>query len=396
MAVCLWLGLLLAPGLAGGANFQQDGKPGSNALQAPDAPLDPSKDAEIIARHPLNDLLIEDPLAPDATATLGEIAEGVREYQRRLTSLRNFWMHSEIVNVEQGVDSEYGHPIAGFGQIIARKEDAWLAMRTDWEDEIFVPYYAIWRDGISLSQEYRHFSIVRGPAARFSRAQYYTYLMGVDILREMPGSQQLSKEKLRHSFLDRDFLQKLDHYQVLPKQQQIDGAWCHVVQYPGFQTMWIDTNQGFVVRQLVYNWRVGGPCERVIQQRDFREIDEGLLFPFSIVEKLYAQPLSIERPYWNQITATLTIQIKDFRTSDLDPQLFNLPISEGTEVYDFVRKKQFVVAHQGEEPFYEAIQFARSVGGRSWTSIGLAIGALGGLILACMFARKAYLIRKHG
>lgn len=355
----------------------------------------PIADPEILARHPIHKLLAEVPDAPDAMYSLAEIAAAIAEYENRLANLPSFVIHSKSTGVVQGAPSEYGHPVAGFEQIIARHDGAWFAMSTQLLKEGFYPYRAWWRDGISLSQEYRHYSIVHGPGARFTSAQLYTYLMGLDILQTMPGSEQVSKEGLRHSLLAKDFHAKLEQYKVLPKQRQVDGAWCHVVHFPGFQTLWVDANMGFVIRRRVYNWHVNGGCERVVHQKGFKELEDGLYFPLKVVDDLYAQPLQIEKEFWNQITATTTSEILRIEVPVVDASIFEIPLTRGAEVHDFVRKRQFVIGDGNEEPFEEALEFSRRMGSRSWSQIGLVLGALSGLLLASVFVRKAILLRRQ-
>ncbi len=379
----------------------------SGAVQEPNVQAEPAQpnqqpdegvnqiptDEEIQARHPIHRLLVQDSEAPDATLTLEQLIAGVADYQQRLTTLPNFLIDSTVEKVEEGAPTRYGHPLSGFRWLIARRNsDTWLAKVWEPAGENFVPYSALWQEGMTLSQEMHHFSIVWGVGARFSNVQAYTMLMGIDIIRDMPGSDQLQREKSRHCMLQQDFIDLAERYVVLPKQQLVDGAWCHVVQSPGFHTMWIDSNLGFVIRQRVYDWHQDSSCERVVYQKDFQEVAPGLSFPFTIIDELYAQPLQIERPFWNEITATSTSRVINFQTAAISEEVFDLEIPVGVEVYDYVTEKQFVVSPADSPPFEDALDFSRRMGEKSWTTIGFGLGALGGLLIAFMLFRKSFAI----
>src|SRR5262249_60825206 len=38
-------------------------------------------------------------------------------------------------------------------------------------------------------------------------------------------------------------------YRVHPRQEQVAGAWCHVVEFPGVDKLWVDPAIGFSVRR---------------------------------------------------------------------------------------------------------------------------------------------------
>lgn len=353
---------------------------------------------EALARHPVNKLMQqarED--APKATLTLEELAAGLAKYEADFVSLRDFRLHTKTMKVEQGVNSKYGHPIEGFEQEIARKGGAWFARANEFYDrKEWITFRSIWRDGVSISEENSYYMISTGIAPRFVRADAYTQLMGVDLLREIPGSEDMAREKSRFSFLDRDFFAKLDQYHVLPAQEEVDGHWCHVVQDADLQTLWIDPARGFVMPLRVYNWPDTKACQRVVRQKDYAELAPGLLIPWTIEDDLYAQPIAIEQAFFNMVTAYTTSKVLETQCTPVDDALFTMPMHDGWEVHDFVQDRKYIVGRDQVEPFHDAIAFSRRASDRSvWKSIGLSLGIIGGLLLSAVFLSKIVTIRRE-
>jgi hypothetical protein len=77
------------------------------------------------------------------------------------------------------------------------------------------------------------------------------------------------------------------NYKVLRLQQLVDGVWCHVVECPGKDQIWLDPAAGFAMRHR--KCFSGDPpiLTQLIRARDFREIEAGVWLPFSFERVAY-------------------------------------------------------------------------------------------------------------
>jgi hypothetical protein len=80
------------------------------------------------------------------------------------------------------------------------------------------------------------------------------------------------------------------HCRVRPLQEQVDGAWCCVVERPGVDTLWLDPALGFMMRRR--EWLHG---HRVAPARDYelsgyRPMGPGIWLPWQVRRVSYKAP----------------------------------------------------------------------------------------------------------
>jgi hypothetical protein len=83
-------------------------------------------------------------------------------------------------------------------------------------------------------------------------------------------------------FLLRDVARAEDHSSVRPLQERVDGRWCHVLECPGHDRLWLDTERGFVLlarEMFIGRWRALG---QRIKLSGHREVAPGIWLPSSI------------------------------------------------------------------------------------------------------------------
>jgi hypothetical protein len=77
----------------------------------------------------------------------------------------------------------------------------------------------------------------------------------------------------------RDVAKAEDYSLVRPRQERVDGRWCHVLESPGKDRLWLDTERGFVplARELfVGKWRALG---QRFELGGHREVAPGIWLP---------------------------------------------------------------------------------------------------------------------
>jgi hypothetical protein len=114
-------------------------------------------------------------------------------------------------------------------------------------------------------------------------------------------------------------LLKLPTCRVRPAQERIDGRWCHVVDVPGLDTLWIDFDEGLLIRHDCY---VGDPPRLRARYRleEFREVAPGVKLPFKIVNEFEPD--------------TSEFKILRYRVNDLTDDMFRFTPGPGTLIVD--------------------------------------------------------------
>jgi hypothetical protein len=67
------------------------------------------------------------------------------------------------------------------------------------------------------------------------------------------------------------------HYNLRPALETVDGAYCHVLEWPGFDVLWIDADHSFVPRRREF--RLNGSLRSVTLNRDLQQQASGTWLP---------------------------------------------------------------------------------------------------------------------
>ncbi|MCX7700912.1 MAG: hypothetical protein N2039_08545, partial [Gemmataceae bacterium] len=80
-------------------------------------------------------------------------------------------------------------------------------------------------------------------------------------------------------------------YVVLPQQMVINGTWCHVIERPEIDRLWVqmDPDKVMIHRREGY-WPNSSLMRHRIEYRDFKLVSRGLWLPWTIEFTLFAPP----------------------------------------------------------------------------------------------------------
>jgi hypothetical protein len=119
---------------------------------------------------------------------------------------------------------------------------------------------------------------------------------------------------------------------VRPYQEQADGAWCHVVEVPGVDELWLDPAVGFALRRR--NWSGGEPGALFARYElsDYREAAPKVWMPWKIHRIVYdtRSPASGRRPVLVDALAT----VLSVKVNDVPAEVFQFTPPPGTLVQD--------------------------------------------------------------
>jgi hypothetical protein len=185
-----------------------------------------------------------------------------------------------------------------------------------------------------------------------------------------------------------DMVAAPDRLKLRPRQEQVDGHWCHVLEAPGVATYWVDTNAGFSVRRWQHNWKGHTLPQRQYENRDLREVKPGLWLPAAQREILYADPSHDDAKYWGKRVneRDLTANVTFGKVTDAD---FAIDVKPGDFVADNIQLTRYRIAYPDQQPFEQAIEFGKRVGSRSaaWRTF-LYLQALVALLAAVYFVAR--------
>ncbi|GHT37140.1 hypothetical protein FACS189427_09740 [Planctomycetales bacterium] len=165
------------------------------------------------------------------------------------------------------------------------------------------------------------------------------------------------KDYLDHPFLP-DFLEKnKGNYKINPHQEDVDGFMCWVVEYPGMDKFWVDTEHGYVVRKRIYHWEPDKPRKFAIHNSDFREVKPGLWLPYKQIVDKYASIVSESRDIWDKVASRLHYQLETIEfDSQVPDEIFNVSPPVGTYVMDELRGIEYTISDETKDPFEDPIR----------------------------------------
>jgi hypothetical protein len=94
---------------------------------------------------------------------------------------------------------------------------------------------------------------------------------------------------------------------VLPEQEEVGGAWCHVIERPGVDRLWFDPAIGFSLRRRRWSPRNSGFLPTDYQLSDHVEVAPGVWFPRRLRRIIYETPTMADRPGRVESDATAVV-----------------------------------------------------------------------------------------
>jgi len=145
-------------------------------------------------------------------------------------------------------------------------------------------------------------------------------------------------------------------YRVLPTLQTVDGFRCHVAT-SGPDTIWIDAEHGFCMRRRVWfqvkNLTLAPVLAFVYVNKDFREHPGHIWMPQQCYRLDFAGTSEPENTR-GFLTEVNTVTAKTINVNTVSDDLFDFAFPAGTNVFDLVKNKAYVVP-RGEHLLDEAI-----------------------------------------
>lgn len=170
----------------------------------------------------------------------------------------------EEVKVETQIDSSDGKHIAHVEPALPGQKNPPIAAITS------VPR------GLDSNTRYRSFYF-----------RFISYPVASDPDAGQPAREQYPMEDY---WLPGSLANKSKAYRVRPELERVDGVWCHVLERPGLDVMWIQTDPIFLLRRRQFHWKEGGKIRQLATFRNHKEVSKGIWLPLELVFDRYGAP----------------------------------------------------------------------------------------------------------
>jgi hypothetical protein len=153
-------------------------------------------------------------------------------------------------------------------------------------------------------------------------------------------------------------------YRLRPKCEQVDSVWCHVLEQPGADVLWLELRgqDSVALRRRRVHWPEQGPVREEITCADLVELAPGVWLPRQMRIVRYGPPWDKPayrgRPVW-------VMRLRVFRMSAeaVNDEVFRPPIPQGTVVSSTLHLRSeepggrpiTFVANPDQDPYEQAI-----------------------------------------
>jgi hypothetical protein len=171
----------------------------------------------------------------------------------------------------------------------------------------------------------------------------------------IPSSQVFSEKQFDAQ--PRMLKENRSRYTLRPEQEQVDGAWCHVLEWPGFDVIWVDTNRSCITLRREY--RVRGLLRSLRLNKDLKRFSNGLWLPTLTEQTTYVLPgMPPGRLKPGDVAYDQRIKLIGAKFDNVNDDVFKLPIrpDETLLVHDSIRHMSYVRHPAGTDPLDAALK----------------------------------------
>jgi hypothetical protein len=173
-----------------------------------------------------------------------------------------------------------------------------------------------------------------------------------------------------------------NEYILQPKTEKVTGKDCYVLERPGRDKLWVDVDNGFLLRRRDLFW------EDKVNLRHRTNTDkprnsQGFVHPASITREVFGDPKVAGDPP-NKVCERFVLEVNGANTAISADSEFTITIPDGVRVVDSVNKKQYT---KGGDPASKkaplasapAVKSNNTETGLGWSAILIAVIAVFGL-----------------
>jgi len=253
------------------------------------------------------------------------------------------------------------------GEIInARKGDWWYVHEKQErpfkreEPDATVQSWSCWKNGISVERIANNVWILPEPSVHSRQSFWYTHDLFLNApalskaapLRQVFGSGGDWQPDWR--WLPEALEEHQRQFKVRPLLDDVDGAWCHVLEWPDHDIIWVDCSRGYSVVRRIYYQSPGSPLLEA-EHSGLREVKAGVWLPSKEVTSIYNRDTE-PKAFAGKVKLVETNTLLDCRFDHVPDSLFDVPRIRQGKVTDYVRGITYVKYPPEIDPFEEALR----------------------------------------
>jgi hypothetical protein len=323
--------------------------------------------------------------------TVSQIIAGMNRFAARFNDGSRWVLrYSQRLDGRNTLPDEYSGVYPDEEIINACKGDWWYVYEKQerpfkrQEPDAMVQGWSCWKNGISVERIANNVWILPEPSVHSRQLFWYTHDLFLNAptpskprspLRRVFGSGSNSQEDSR--WLPEAVEEHGAKFKVRPLLEDVDGASCHVLEWPDHDIIWVDCNRGFVVCRRVYYQSPQSPLLEV-EHSGLREVKPGVWLPSKEVTAIYNHDTD-SSPFAGKVKLVRTNTLIECRFENVPDSLFDVPRIRQGKVTDYVRGITYVKYPPDSDPFEEAVRRAPiemsnpAVSLPAWLEMGLLL-----------------------
>lgn len=255
----------------------------------------------------------------------------------------------------------------------------------------------VWKDRVTVQRQKTGLTVVPYILPQLHNYYDYTDGLSMDCRRLLewtnpmplpPVPQVKTVADLCFYMLPRMIEENRRHYILRGKQEQMDGVWCHVLEWPKHDRIWIAADYGCVVRKRILSAGEGKPMTQWVN-RKFVERKRGLWLPDEQEVTIYHN--AGEHPELaGKVRIAMKTRLLQVSFAPLKDDFFKVPADQGEKLYvnDGVRKMNYVKHPEGIDPMAAALSDARMSHASRYRTVWWLVNGI--LVGSAFLARRGW------
>ena len=128
---------------------------------------------------------------------------------------------------------------------------------------------------------------------------------------------------------------------VRPVLESVDGHWCHVLEHPGVDSLWLDTNRGCALLARETREKPGGPLIQRVENTEHQEVAPGVWLPGKIRNIQFDYAARTPRGQQRRVLDAVH-EVQVARANDVNDNVFKVSQQPGSVGTDRHGKTVFV------------------------------------------------------
>ena len=296
-----------------------------------------------------------------ATLTLDQIRDGLRVRHEALKNHRLWYVSYHIGAENREGDLQFAWPYLDI--VNGRKGGRLYSYSNDpgFQGNPPLERWMSYDKGVGVERTNGAVSIMPGMNSWHILFNFYTDTLGIDTYEDVAIAEVVTATQYNvrnEPWLPAVIDKNPGKYAVLPRLERIDGRDCHVIEYPGFDKVWIDAGRGCCVVQRELAWHLGQPLRRRLQNLDHAEFQPpGIWLPRKQVVEQFCS-LRDTKANWGKVAHRRVHEVRKIELAKVDDALLEIPIPEGVAVTDHIRKIEYGKLPPSEDPIRQSVEQA--------------------------------------